>query len=107
MQAILQWTPILWMLRLTVLTVLGAGVSIFLLLAARFFRWTHIKSLLRAELPRVHSVGGEFAGTKATVRLVQEENNEQITVLRERVDNLQKTVEVVVAALTHAPRRDR
>jgi hypothetical protein len=107
MQAILQWPPLIWTLRIILLATLLAGGTIFLLLAARFFRWTHVKTLLRAELPRVRSVGGEFAGTKATVQLVQEKEEIELAKLSERVDNLQHTMDVALAALGQQKRRRR
>jgi len=91
MQPILQWPPILWTLRIVILILLIGGTTVLMLLSARFFRWRHVKALFRAELPQVHSVGGEFAGTKATVQLVRKQHEEMEAVIA-RLDGLEKMV---------------
>jgi hypothetical protein len=91
MQPILQWPPILWTLRIVILILLIGGTMVLMLLTARFFRWKHVKALFRAELPQVHSVGGEFGGTKATVQLVRKQHEEMEAVIA-RIDGLEKMV---------------
>lgn len=91
MQSLLQWSPILWTLRIALLIVVAVVVGVFTLLTARFFRWKHVKRLLAAELPRVQSVGGEFAGTRATIELAHQQD-EQLIILTDRVAELHSAV---------------
>jgi hypothetical protein len=103
MDKILGWPPILWTLRVALFTLLVGCTYIFVLLLARFLRPAHVRYLLRAGLPRVKSVGGEFAGTKGEVHFA-EAQDAQIAGLELRVNGLQTNVERLLLRLErHAP----
>lgn len=98
MDEIIGWGPLLWTLRLAVFTLIAGSTYVFVLLIARFLRPSHVRSLLRAGLPKVKSVGGEFAGTKGEVHFA-EAQDAQIAGLELRVDGLQKNVERLLSRL--------
>ena len=80
------------------LVVLIDGLALFTLLTARFFRWRHVKQLVLADLPRVQSVGGAIGGTKATVELASD-RDEQIAELNAAVATLQRRLDAVTSRL--------
>jgi hypothetical protein len=98
MDEIIGWPPILWTLRLAAFTLIAGGTYVFVLLIARFLRPSHVRSLVLAGLPRIKSVGGEFAGTKGVVHFA-EAQDAQIAGLELRVDGLQKNVEHLLRKL--------
>ena len=71
MEGIPEWPPIIWTVRITLLILVAGGAYLFVLLIARFLRWTNIRAMVLADPPRVESVGGEFAGAKAELKLFQ------------------------------------
>lgn len=71
MRRIIEWLPLIWTLRIGLLIVLAGGAYLYVLLIARFFRWKNIRAMVLAKLPQVESVGGEFAGAKAELKLSQ------------------------------------
>lgn len=73
----------------------GRGAYLFVLLIARFFRWTNIRTMVLAALPRVESVGGEFAGARAELKLSQSTHSG----LDGRVADLETKMVRVLAAL--------
>lgn len=93
MNGILQWLPIIWTVRIGLLILLCGSAYLFVLLIARFFRWTNIRTMVLAELPRVESVGGEFAGAKAELKLFQYEESG----LEHRVADLESKVKELTA----------
>ena len=68
MDGILEWPPIIWTVRITLLILVGGGAYLFVLLIALFFRWTNVRAMVLAD---PESVGGEFAGAKAELKLFQ------------------------------------
>jgi hypothetical protein len=101
MQRIFDWLPIVWTLRIGLLVVLLGGLHVFVLLTSRFFRWTNIRSMLLADPPRVESVGGEFAGAKAELKLVRHVHSS----LDGRVADLEAKMDQVMAAIGGQKRR--
>lgn len=96
MEAILEWPPIIWTVRITLLILVGGGAYLFVLLIARFFRWTNVRAMVLADPPRVESVGGEFAGAKAELKLFQLERSgldHRVETLEEQVARLGAQVE--------------
>jgi hypothetical protein len=77
MHRFLDWPPIFWTLRIGILIVLAGGLHVFVLLISRFFRWSNIRSMVLADPPRVESVGGEFAGAKAELKLFRRVQDQQ------------------------------
>ncbi|HEU0015230.1 MAG TPA: hypothetical protein VFQ45_16180 [Longimicrobium sp.] len=67
MLRILDWLPLIWTIRVALLIVVGVSAALFVLFLARYFRWSSIKQLVMSDLPRIKSLGGEFAGTKGEV----------------------------------------
>jgi hypothetical protein len=92
---IFDWPPIIWTVRIGLLIVLTGGLHVFVLLISRFFRWTNIRNMVLADPPRVESVGGEFAGAKAELKLFQHAHSS----LDERVANLETRMDRVMAAM--------
>lgn len=91
MSGVLEWPPIIWTLRIALLILVAGAAYLFVLLIARFFRWTNIRSMVLAEPPRVESVGGEFAGAKGEVRLFHLERSgldHRVATLEEQVARL-------------------
>lgn len=105
MDGILEWPPIIWTVRIALLILVAGGAYLFVLLVARFFRWTNIRVMLLADPPRVESVGGEFAGAKAELKLFQNTRSN----LEGRVADLEGKMDQVIATITsdEAPRRKR
>lgn len=99
MHRFLDWPPIFWTLRIGILIVLVGGLHVFVLLVSRFFRWSNIRSMLLAEPPRVESVGGEFAGAKAELKLFQRAQDQQQSSSDHRLDYLEARVRKIVETL--------
>lgn len=95
MNGIMQWPPIIWTVRIGLLILVGGSAYLFVLLIARFFRWTNIRTMVLAALPRVESVGGEFAGARAELKLSQSTHSG----LDGRVADLETKMVRVLAAL--------
>jgi hypothetical protein len=96
MHRFLDWPPIFWTLRIGILIVLAGGLHVFVLLISRFFRWANIRSMLLADPPRVESLGGEFAGAKAELKLFQHVQGEQQRTMDQRVTDLETGMRMVL-----------
>lgn len=72
MATVLGWPPVVWALRIALVVALAGCSYVYLLLIAPFFRPANIRRMVRADLPRVRSVGAEVAGTRGEVQFVQE-----------------------------------
>lgn len=70
MAEIIDWPPIVWTARILLLIVMGGTGYVFILFLLRFLNWSNIKGMAHASPPEIESVGGEFAGAKAEVKLV-------------------------------------
>lgn len=84
---ILDWTPLVWAIRIGLLGIITA----FLLVLARFFRPSSVLNLLRAPLPRVAKMEGEFAGAKGAVEFTA--HSDALEALAARVSALEETNE--------------
>jgi hypothetical protein len=73
MHRLLDWDPLIWTARIVLLIVVAGCGYVFLLFLMRFLNWRNIKGMALAPPPQVESVGGEFAGAKAEVRLVAQD----------------------------------
>jgi hypothetical protein len=71
--AVLGWPPVVWALRIALVVTLAGCSYVYLLLIAPFFRPANIRRMVRADLPRVRSLGAEFAGTRGAVEFMQEQ----------------------------------
>jgi hypothetical protein len=89
---ILDWAPLVWAIRIGLLGIVAA----FLLLMARFFRPSSVRNLLRAPLPRVAKMEGEFAGAKGAVEFTA--HSDALDALAARVSALEETNERLRAA---------
>jgi hypothetical protein len=69
---VLGWPPVVWALRIALVVALAGCSYVYLLLIAPFFRPANIRRMVRADLPRVRSLGAEVAGTRGEVQFVQE-----------------------------------
>jgi hypothetical protein len=99
MRRILEWLPLIWTLRIGLLIVLAGGAYLYVLLIARFFRWKTIRAMVLADPPRVESVGGEFAGAKAELKLFQATQNEQRDTMGQRVTALEARVRAIARSM--------
>lgn len=72
MKRIIEWLPLIWTLRIGMMIVVAGGAYLYVPLVARFFRWRTMRDMVLADPPKVESVGGEFAGAKAEVKLAQQ-----------------------------------
>lgn len=54
-------------MRIALLVLLAGCSYLYLLLIAPFFRPAHVVRMLKADIPRVHSLGAEIAGTRGEV----------------------------------------
>ena len=95
MSRIFDRPALIWTVRIALVIVVSCGVYLFGLLIARFFRWKVIRAMVRADPPRVESVGGEFAGAKAEVKLAQQEASS----LDGRVAELEARIERVTTII--------
>lgn len=91
MDEIFNWPPVVWPARILLVTLMGCGAWITLVLAIRFFRPGNLMALLRAELPKLDEVGGEFAGAKASVKFGAP--GKAMSSLEQRVASLEDVVE--------------
>lgn len=96
MSEIFAWPPVIWTARVLLLILMGGSGYIFILFVLRFLNWKTIKGMALASPPEIESVGGEFAGAKAEVKLVA--HGHQLTTIEQRVKNLEEEH----AALVHA-----
>ena len=88
---ILDWAPLVWAIRIGLLGVVMAVSGTFLLVAARFFRPSSMLNLLRAPLPKVAKMEGEFAGAKGAVEFTA--HSDALEALAARVSALEETNE--------------
>lgn len=89
MVQILDWWPILWTARVTLVIVVGAiGLATFLYFA-RFLRPKHVKSMLLADLPSISEVGAEMGGNKVAIKL-DKTQAAQIQTILDRVGELER-----------------
>jgi hypothetical protein len=58
-------------MRVALLVLLAGCSYVYLLLIARFFRPAHVLRMLKADIPRVRSLGAEIAGNRGQVEFVQ------------------------------------
>jgi hypothetical protein len=93
------WPPIFWTLRIGIVIVLSSGFCVYLLLVSRFFRLKTMRAMLLADPPRVESLGGEFGGAKAEVKLSKQVDEEQVAALREQVRRMQDQLDRLSAPL--------
>jgi hypothetical protein len=97
MSQILTWPPIVWTARILLLILMGGTAYIFLLLLLRFLNWRTIKGMALASPPQIESVGGEFAGAKAEVRLVAQ--GRQLTSIEKRLLDVEEGHAALVEAV--------
>jgi hypothetical protein len=93
------WPPIFWTLRIGILIVLFSGFFVFVLLVSRFFRLKTMRAMLLADPPRVESLGGEFAGAKAEVKLWKQVDAEQVNTLQGRVVELESKIQRMIEGM--------
>lgn len=101
MADLIGWPPILWALRITVLTLLVGTTYVFILLLSRFLRWRVVKSMLLADPPQVDTISGEAAGLKGEIRLTRkvDAQDDQIAALERGLTDLQQVVEGILNEL--------
>ena len=58
-------------MRVALLVLLAGCSYVYLLLIAPFFRPANILRMVKADIPRVRSIGAEIAGTRGEVEFVQ------------------------------------
>ncbi|HEY7769352.1 hypothetical protein [Longimicrobium sp.] len=97
MKEILSWAPIIWTARILLLILMGGTGYIFLLFLLRFLNWKTIKGMALASPPEIESVGGEFAGAKAEVKLVAQ--GRQLTSIEQRVMDVEESHAALVEAV--------
>jgi hypothetical protein len=98
MKRIIEWLPLIWTLRVSLLIVIAGGAYLYVLLIARFFRWGTIRDMVLADPPQVESVGGEFAGAKAEVKLSQQGQEKRQINVGQRVTELEASVRMLLRA---------
>lgn len=74
-----------------------------MLLVARFFRWKNVRTMILADPPKVESVGGEFAGAKAEVKLSQSSSETQIATMQDRLEGFRKELDQIIASGKRTP----
>lgn len=103
MKLIIEWLPLIWTLRISLLIVIAGGAYLYVLLIARFFRWRTIRDMVLADPPKVESVGGEFAGAKAEVKLSQNSNETQIAMMQDRLKGFRQELDQIIASSKRTP----
>lgn len=103
MERFAYWMPIFWTLRIGILIVLFTGFCVYILLGSRFFRPKTVRAMLLADPPHVESVGGEFAGAKAEVKLSKHVDAEQLALLQTQLARIQVQLDDMNAATTSPP----
>ena len=97
MSDILAWPPVVWTARLLLVILMGGSAYVFLLFILRFLNWQTIKVMANAAPPQIESVGGEFAGAKAEVKLVAQ--GRQLTSVEQRLAQLEEQHAALVDAV--------
>lgn len=97
MDSTLQWPPIVWTARIVLLLVLAGAGYVFLLFLIRFLNLRNIKGMALVALPRVESLGGEFGGARAEVRLVAQDR--QLSSIEKRLMDLEEGHAWLVSAV--------
>lgn len=85
MNGVFGWPPVVWSLRIALLVLVAGCTYLYLLLIAPFFRPANVRRMLAADIPRVRSLGAEFAGTRGEVEFAQDA---KVTALTEGSDEL-------------------
>ena len=102
MERILSWDPIVWTARVFVVMLLGSATLFLALYMARYLRPSHMKALVKAELPRFRSVGGtaKVMGQELTLNAdLDRQRDEQMDALLERQDRLDKRLDHLARVL--------
>jgi hypothetical protein len=87
MSHLLSYPSVYWTARLLA-TVSMAGVTwLLLLMMARFFRPKHILAMLRADLPKIDELRGEFGGMKGAIRFNAQAS--ALSVLEDRIGSVE------------------
>jgi hypothetical protein len=105
MGEILGWQPFVWTARVVLLILLGGTGYVFILFLIRFLNWKNIKGMAHASPPQIESVGGEFAGAKAEVRLVAQDR--QLLTLDQRLRALEESHLALVRAVSQMRREGK
>ncbi|HEX2206595.1 MAG TPA: hypothetical protein VHG93_02875 [Longimicrobium sp.] len=106
MDRFIGWPPIFWTLRIGILIVLIGGLHVFLLLISRFFRWKTVHAMLFADPPRIDTVGGEFAGAKAELKLHRGGSEAEVEALGQRIEELEKLMSAAASAVQQRKQSD-
>lgn len=97
MSEIFSWPPIIWTARILLLILMGGTGYVFLLFLLRFLNWKTIRGMALASPPEIESVGGEFAGAKAEVKLVA--HGRQLTSVEQRLKDVEEGHAALVKAV--------
>lgn len=87
MNDLIGYPVVYWSLRILLIVLALVSAWLFLVNTARYFRPSHVREMLRADLPKVEEFGAEFRGFKAKIRF-----NAQATalnVLENRIEALE------------------
>ncbi len=97
--SIFGWPLLLWTIRVGLFIVFVVAIAVFLLLAARFFRFKDIRAMVSAPLPQFKEVGGKFAGVEATAKLLEADaaTAQQLDAVNKRIDDLVEYVGKIAA----------
>jgi len=98
---IFDWPPLVWTLRVALLILVGVSALLFVLVVARYFRWSSVRTMVMADLPRVKSLGGEFAGTIGEVQFADVQDA-QFDALKAQLDALTRDVALLNRGGTRA-----
>lgn len=97
MGEITGWPPVVWTGRvLSIILMAGAGYIFFLFLL-RFLNWKTIKGMALAPPPEIESVGGEFGGARAEIKLVAQ--GRQLNAVEQRLKDLEDAHAALVEAV--------
>jgi hypothetical protein len=96
MGQVFGYPAVYWSARFLLIVGMAGTGWLLVLLLARFFRPKHIVQMFRAAPPRVHEIGGEFRGVKATVKFAA--YDDALEVFEARLSLLEYSVEVLKQA---------
>lgn len=104
LHGIFGWWPMLWIMRIGLLTLFGTLFYIYVVNVLRFFRPSSAKAMITGPLPRLRQVGGKIAGVEATASLAENDasTGQQLDRVNQRIDDLMKRMERLAAMVGQA-----
>lgn len=95
LHGIFGWWPMVWTIRVALLTLFGTLLYVYVLNILRFFRPANARAMITGPLPRLRQVGGKIAGVEATASLADADTvtAEQMAEMRSKLEALSARID--------------